>query len=222
MTISAPIKDENGNTIEAFQITYQDLIDDVYKRILSMCQNIDSFKNVPASLKQSSQYTIASTVIKKNTLTVQGTNTDSKSVVVSRSVVKKDLDNFLASRGLASKSNEVITFKGMMNFYNNIASFFATRIIFMATSFESGTCIFYNNQRDGVTYPSVTSALKDKDFTPDQIKTSLDEMLKAINSKSKTWYPATTLSYTCSSSSSSSSSSSCSSSSSMFIAYMEV
>lgn len=205
------------------KIVYKDLIDDVYNKILSTCCNIGSFKNgIPSSMKNGSTYIISSNTVGSSTYKVSATVNDDVMVVVQKETVKTQLDQFLADRGIKSKENEVITFKGMMNFYNNIASFFAAKLILVETSFgNDGAFLFYNAKETN--YTSVSAIpMTDVDFTPTQIETSMSEMLKAINSTTKTWYPKTNITYTCSSSSSSSSSSSCSSSSSMFIAYMEI
>jgi hypothetical protein len=234
------------------QITYSDLILDVYNKIISNCKNIDHFdSDVPVYMRNSTtgddvyDFTIKSAVLSKNTLSAMGKVKDSAMVVVPSSKVRQQLEEFLKNRGIASKGplfstnengevvttpGETITFKGMMNFYNNIASFLSKRLIVVGNSFNTTTCLFYNHlSTDEIgAYPTV-SALnqgigenENLDFTSDQIETSMSQMLNAINSTSKIWYPKTDIKYTCSSSSSSSSSSSCSSSSSMFIAYMEI
>lgn len=235
------------------QITYSDLILDVYNKIISNCKNIDKFaSDVPVYMKNSTSkedvydFTIKSAVLSNNTLSAMGKVKDLAMVVVPSSTVRQQLEEFLKNRGIFSKGTifstnengetvvttpgETITFKGMMNFYNNIASFLSKRLIVVGNSFNTKTCLFYNHLSTSEigAYPTV-SALnqgvggnENLDFTPDQIETSMSQMLNAINSTSKIWYPKTDIKYTCSSSSSSSSSSSCSSSSSMFIAYMEI
>lgn len=193
------------------KITYKDLTDKIYELIINKCDNID--KTIPIN---GQTYTISSTSKTKCTLTIN----DNKLVPVSASVVKTQLDSFLSSRGIKSKENEVITFKGMMNFYANISSFLSAKMVLVGSSFRGEKYIIYN--ASATNYTSVQTALKDKNYTKSQIETDVNSLLNAINSTSKVLYPATTITYTCSSSSSSSSSSSCSSSSSMFIAYMEI
>ena len=200
-------------------ILYQDLINSVLNLIKSSCCNIDSINaSVPQSLRNGGKFTLKSQACGTGTLTATATVNDAKLVSVSSSTVSSQLDSFLSSRGIKSKPNEVMTFKGMMNFYNNISSFLATKLILVSNSFGSGSFVFYDYTNSNFT--SVSTVSKTEEFQPEQMKTTLNEMMKSINLTSKSWYPTTTLSYTCSSSSSSSSSSSCSSSSSMFIAYM--
>ena len=207
-------------------IVYQDLIDFVLRNIKSHCSNIDAFaSNVPVSLRNGSSYVLASTPGGNGTVTATGTVNDGLLVTVSSATVKKQLNDFLVARGIKNKPDRVVAFKDIMNFYNNIASFLATKLMFVSNSFGSGTFIFYNSAN--TSFPSVNLDITSIDFTNPEVKTSITDLMNAINNVSNTHYAATTIVYTCSSSSSSScssssSSSSCSSSSSMFIAYMDI
>jgi hypothetical protein len=207
-------------------IVYQDLLDFVLTNLKAKCSNIDTFaSNVPVSLRNGSSYVLASTPGGKGTVTATGTVNDSLLVTVPTATVEQQLNDFLIARGIKNKPDRVVAFKDIMNFYNNIASFLATKLMFVSNSFGSGTFIFYNSANNS--YPSVNLNVSDINFTNPEIKTSITDLMNAINNVSNTHYAATTIVYTCSSSSSSScssssSSSSCSSSSSMFIAYMDI
>ena len=207
-------------------IVYQDLLDFVLTNLKAKCSNIDTFaSNVPVSLRNGSSYVLASTPVRKGTVTATGTVNDSLLVTVPTATVEQQLNDFLIARGIKNKPDRVVAFKDIMNFYNNIASFLATKLMFVSNSFGSGTFIFYNSANNS--YPSVNLNVSDINFTNPEIKTSITDLMNAINNVSNTHYAATTIVYTCSSSSSSScssssSSSSCSSSSSMFIAYMDI
>ena len=207
-------------------IVYQDLLDFVLTNLKAKCSNIDTFaSNVPVSLRNGSSYVLASTPVGNGTVTATGTVNDSLLVTVPTATVEQQLNDFLIARGIKNKPDRVVAFKDIMNFYNNIASFLATKLMFVSNSFGSGTFIFYNSANNS--YPSVNLNVSDINFTNPEIKTSITDLMNAINNVSNTHYAATTIVYTCSSSSSSScssssSSSSCSSSSSMFIAYMDI
>ena len=216
------------------KITYKDLTDYVLTLIKTKCSNIDAFaSNVPSTLKNGGTWTIATkTSNKRNggdgseangnkpampityasvTVTATGTVNDAVLSTVSNETVKSQLDSFLTSRGIATKSEEVVSFKGIMNFYNNISSFLATKLVYVTNSFNAGTFIFYNSSASS--YPSTNIGHNDINFSNDEIKTSLDDIINAINNVSNVHYASTTINYASSSSSSSSST---------FIAYMDI
>ena len=198
-------------------IVYQDLLDFVLANLKAKCSNIDTFaSNVPVSLRNGSSYVLASTPGGNGTVTATGTVNDGLLVTVSSATVEQQLNDFLVARGIKNKPDRVVAFKDIMNFYNNIASFLATKLMFVSNSFGSGTFIFYNSAN--TSFPSVNLDITSIDFTNPEVKTSITDLMNAINNVSNTHYAATTIVYTCSSSSSSS----CSSSSSMFIAYMDI
>ena len=213
-------------------IVYQDLINYTLNHIKSKCSNIDAFaSNVPSSLKNGSSYTISSRSIAAqanspaHTVSAKGQVSDSQMAVVSSTTVTNEINSFLSSRGINMNPNDIVNFKDIMNFYNNIASFLSAKLMLVSNSFNSGVFIFYNNA--AVTYPSVSLNHTYGQLTNAEIKSSVQDYLNAINNITNVHYANTIISYTCSSSSSSScssssSSSSCSSSSSMFIAYMDI
>ena len=215
-------------------ITYQDLINKTLEMIKSKCSNIDSFASgVPSQLKNGTSWTISSATVshyvkdrrnENHTLSTTATVSDSLLVTVPSTTVKSQLESFLTSRGILTKNNEIVSFKGIMNYYNNISSFLSAKLMFVANSFGSGTFVFYNSSN--TSFPTVTSRTTGLDYPLSEVKTSLNEIMNSINNVQNVHYANTVLSYnsscSCSSSSSSSSSSSCSSSSSSFIVYMDI
>lgn len=284
-----------------YEITYEDLINESLERVQSVCVNVETWSSsVPALLKNGTSETIKSFEVeaetylvnkyshtgwvnKAHTSTVDAIVDDNVLSLVSKSTIRQQLEDFLASRGVKVQSNETVTFKNMMAFYNNLASFLSTKLIYVTSLYVSSTCLFYDQY--STNYPSVTlqdsidvyiipnskvystewltdqngsstpltpvvgkkyivktpgdyfnhpyywtetGYITDDEYintgTNTQIKTSVEDLMNAMNSDNNIHYAMTNLVYNCCSCSSSSSSSSCSSSSSssVFIAYMDI
>jgi hypothetical protein len=214
-------------------IVYQDLLDKTLDMIKSKCSNIDAFASgVPSTLKNGTTWTLASGTVGHNvngsttnhTLSTTATVSDSLLVTVPASTVKSQLQSFLTSRGIATKPDDIVSFKGIMNYYANISAFLSAKLMFVANSFSSGTFVFYNSSNTN--YPSVTAETAGLNYPLSEVKTTLTEVMNSINNVQNVHYANTVLTYNSSccscSSSSSSSSSSCSSSSSSFIVYMDI
>ena len=204
-------------------IVYQDLVNYTLTQIKNKCSNIDAFaSNIPASLRNGSTFQIASQFIPAqahsgaHTMTARGRVSDGVLSVVPSSTVYNEINSFLSSRGIKMNPNDIVNFKDIMNFYNNIAAFLSVKLLLVSNSFNSGTFVFYNNS--AVSYPSVSLNHVYGELTNAEIKNSVQDYLNVINNVSNVHYANTIISYACSSSSSSS----CSSSSSMFIAYMDI
>ena len=155
--------------------------------------------------------------------------------------IKDDFNDFLSARGInitdkvkdntEGNKSEIISMKGIMNFYANVSSFIASRLIYVVDSYGHGPVLFYNHN-SGISYSNVTfDSIIDKnhpDFTSSEIETCTNNLLDSLTNTTKVYNVNVVLNYyssCCSSSSSSSSSSSCSSSSSSsswFIAYMDI
>lgn len=233
-------------------VTYQNLIDDVVEKIVNLCINVDKDPNLPNVIKPGyswrlSQFTRKSTndcwanaVIEGNTLLA-----DTLNIRVSSDIVRSQFNSFLTSKGITNKNDEVITFKGLMNFYVNAASFVASRIVLVGNSmyapdvaegvaftaedslkadyakalYNSGSVAYSNNsdwdKENNFKYGIQT-------YSANDIKNDVANIIRSIANPAGVEYAKATITFGCCSSSSSSSSSSCSSSSSLFIAYMEI
>ena len=120
-------------------ITYQDLIDDVIDKIKNLCINVDndpmdpeSERKLPNEIKPGYTWIISQFTRKTSNdcwakATIEGSNllanTLSKKVLSgtddkdpASDTVKYQFNDFLNTKGITSKTNEVITFKGLMNF----------------------------------------------------------------------------------------------------------
>lgn len=156
-------------------ITYNDLLTESIKKITSICSNIgnDYKDNVPDLLKNGTsdvvlkQFPISSAsqgegyksqcngwVITEHTSTIKATVEDPALNLVPIPTVKTQLEEFLSSRGVKIQSDETITFKNMMAFYNNLASFLSSKLIYVTSLYTKSVCVFYNP--NNVTYPAVT------------------------------------------------------------------
>lgn len=156
-------------------ITYEDLLTESIKKIQSVCSNIgDSYNDdVPALLRngtsdlvikefpitensQGEVYKSACNgwVISNHTSNIKATVEDTMLNLVPISTIKRQLEEFLSSRGVKTQSNETITFKNMMAFYNNLASFLSSKLVYVTSLYTTSVCVFYNP--NNVTYPNVT------------------------------------------------------------------
>lgn len=237
-----PILPPDPTTHEAYDIVYEDLVNEIINKIKSICVNINSYSSsVRDNFKNGKTFTIASKSYTASgsrtahTKTVTAKVQDDMCAVVPESKIREQFEQFLIDRGIAvtnKKGKEVISMKSMMNFYANVATFITSRIVFMTNVFKPENddapqtkLRFYN--QGNVSYNTVSIGT-DIDFTKANMESFAQDLMKAITKTTHAHAVKTTLSFTsCSSSSSSSSSSSCSSScssssSSFFIAFMEV
>lgn len=243
-------------------VTYQDLINDVIDKIKNLCINVDKNPSLPKELNpvgtpdDDDKERIISQFTRKTEndcwakFTIESKNNsllaNTLNKKVTSSTVAAQLNSFLDTKGITSKTNEVITFKGLMNFYVNAASFVASRIVLVGNSFYApdGTegikftesesmkaqwsVALYNN--GDVTYSNSSDYWNKENnfaygkltYTSENIKTDIANIIRSIANPTGVEYAKATITFGCCSSSSSSSCCSCSSSSSLFIAYMEI
>ena len=183
-------------------LTYSDLVDSVKSLIQSKCSNIgDAYNNLPANFKNGGSFTIKTqTISKRNggdgsgavgskpaepityknvTLTATGTISDSLLVRVESSTVISQLEDFHNSRGILTRTNTEVSFKMLMNFYNNVSAFLSERLVLVGNSFASGTkYIFYN--AGTVVYPTVTIDADGHDLPNSSMTTNINDLLAAL------------------------------------------
>ena len=222
-------------------ITYNDLITSALKRIKTLCKNIDTLPNdLPSAFKNGNVLQVASKYFPlvmrpehhnpkvdraAHTSILRATVSDTMLKAVPSSTVERDFLSFIKSRNIYTRTNELVSFKTMMVFYNNLAAFLSARMIYLTSQLDTKYYLFY--KPGTVTYPSVNFYAVNIDFTPTQINTCVTDLMNAINNTIHNHLVNIVFQYTsssCSSSSSSScsSSSSSSSSSSVFIVYMDI
>lgn len=222
-------------------ITYNDLITSAIQRIKNLCKNIDTLPtDLPAEFKNGSVLQVASKYFPQtlmnatryqeidraaHTSVLKVTISDDILKAVPSSTVESDFLNFIKSRNIYTRTNEPVSFKTMMVFYNNLAAFLSARMVYLTSQLNTNYYLFYKT--GVVTYPTVNFDAVDVDFTPTQINTCVTDLMNAINNTVHSHLVNIVFQYT-SSSCSSSSSSSCSSSSSsscsssVFIVYMDI
>lgn len=233
-------------------VTYQDLIDDVIDKIKNLCINVDKAPSLPNEIKPGYEWIMSQFTRQSNNdcwakATIEGNSllSDTLNKQVASSTVRSQFNSFLSSVGITNKNDEVITFKGLMNFYVNAASFIAARIIMVGNSMYAPnvaegasftasdsmkakwSVALYNS--GSVSYSDNSAWKKDNNFkygvetyTSTDVKNDISNIIKSIAKPSGVEYAKATITFGCCSSSSSSSCCSCSSSSSLFIAYMEI
>lgn len=207
-------------------LTYDDLISTALTKIKSLCKNIGSYApEVHDSVKGTVGYTKSDS---KNLAVYTyklDANTDGVVGVVSENTVNTQFNNFLSYSGISNKSGKPITARGIINFYNNLSSFCATRLVAVSSQLASNTVIFYNAiPADNISsYTNVAVNSDSIDYIgAEDITALLNSLNNTLNNVTKTHVVKYNTSIACSSSSSSSSSCSCSSSSSIYIAYFNL
>ena len=222
-------------------MTYADLYAGVLNYIKSSVHNVDAYSSsVPASFKtgysaveatsSNLSYTVTDpyqgTVVSKDEpvkVTATIVNTVANETVPA-STVASQLQSFLTARGISYTSTSPITARGVVNFFNNIASFLTARITIVSGRIAGATHLPFYNKDPNITYPgSVPTLSSEQKIAASDVNTMLSQLTSTLNNVSKSTVIKYSLSYTstcsCSSSCSSSSSSSSSSCSSIFIAY---
>lgn len=241
-----PILPPDPTTHEAYDIVYEDLVNEVLKFLKSLCNNIGTL-NVRDNFKYGKTFVINSHDVlkdghrKAHTKTIEGEITDGLNIFkepVTEQTIKTQFNDFLTLRGIAiskKKGKEIISMKSMMNFYANIATFITTKLVIVTNDFtpksdrDGGVSrkryVFYNPQNTN--YGSNISIQPDINFSNANVQSFTEDLINAIRKTTHSYAVKTKLTFSSCSSSSSSSSSSCSSScssssSSFFIAFMEI
>lgn len=204
------------------KIEYADLISQVTSKITSICQNVDSFRNVPAQMKHGAEnYRGTGGNNQLFTVTVDD-NFMKESNVVPSSTVSSQLTSFLNSRGINTsyKNDKVITARDLLNFYQNIAIFIDTKIVQVKSTFTNTGVIFYDKDATPPSAANIGTDTPNNKISTANINTLLDGLQTSLSNISRMHIVNQKWTVNCSCSSSSSSS--CSSSSSLFIAYMRM
>lgn len=165
-------------------VTYSDLVNSAIVKIKALCHNIDSFStHVP------NQYKTGYTVVKArkyfpetkggehggikiwrtgHTSYIRAITNDAHLVVVSSATVENDINNFMTSRGMKAKSDTVMSFKAIINFFNNLSAFISIKTFYVYSPVQ-GTqgIVFYN--KDSVTYPTVSMPTYTPAYTGDTV-----------------------------------------------------
>ena len=137
---------------------------------------------------------------------------DNLLVPVYHATIDSQFTSFLNSKGISTKSNETVSFKGMLNFMNNLAVFMAAKLVYITNSINTPVQVFYISSAS----PNTTqNKISDDNLSANEIKTNLTQIMAAINNVTRMHYASTAINYACSSSSSSSSSST-------YIVYMDI
>ena len=202
------------------KITYNDLMSKVISKIESVCQNVGSFRGVPAEMQQGHvNYNATGGNGQNFKITV---NDSIVSSTVSLSDVQSQLTSFLNTRGIstASVGNKVITTRDMLNFYQNVAIFVSAKIVQVRGMFSEKVLLFYDKSASLDTAANIGTNNPGTQITSSNLTTLLQKLETNLANITRTHMLKQSWSVTCSCSSSSSSS--CSSSSSLFIAYMRL
>ena len=146
------------------------MINATIDRIIAICQNIDGWKSsVPTmyrngQTKTYAQLSVAKTKVShgKNTgraaftATLKGTVKDDMLVIVPSSTVRNQFNQFITSRGISGKPDEVMSVKAIMQFFNNVSSFIAARVFLVHSPFENIRGVIMYKGGNDVTDPDVS------------------------------------------------------------------
>lgn len=195
---------------------YQTLITQYLNWLYSVCKNVDSMTNVPATVKAG----YVATHRREGAGVNIALNSSNAVQQVSSTQVNSELNSFLSSRGISSKLNANISSSGLLNIWNQLAIFTATKVRTVIGYDGSYCTAYYPNQTSYQQLTAVDSQLVQARDVND-LMTSLNALVNYQNATRLTYTITAVSSSSCSSSSSSSSSSSCSCCS-MFIAYIQL
>lgn len=227
--------------------TYGQLVQDALNRICNIAQNIDSFRNVPEEFQNGyskTEYHSFTTSVSwdgkgtqvnptSTSASMKWTLNNNFCVVVPRATVEQQFNEFMTQRGIAQKSNTLMSFKGILNFYANLSAFCCGRLFSLTGQRNSAEVIFYDaSAQGGDGFPPVSTNDSNIETTLDDLNVFASELVENLNRPSRVLNAIYTTNLSCCSSSSSSCSSSCSSSSSsscsssssssFFIAFMKL
>lgn len=207
------------------EITFQDIINKYINWLVSTCQNIGSYANgVPDSAKVGYDFNYKTQTV-NNTNSGGGINiklTSQNGIpTVTLDTINSQLSSFLSSRGILAKQDQKLTSKSLINLWNQLAIFSATKVAIVVPWDSPNRYYFYNANKN--TFSSVAYQQGEEVDS-----SSVNDMITAIDSLAKNAtltqlkYSITAVSScSCSSSTSSSSSTSCSSSS-LFVGYVKM
>ena len=103
---------------------------------------------------------------------------DSFLKAVTLETVEKDLNNFLKCRGLYSRKDTVLSFKSVINFFQNLSAFMEYRIVEVYSPYAGNTGIFFYNH--GNSEANVDIETLELDETPEG-KIALENAKNSIN-----------------------------------------
>ena len=139
---------------------YEDLIEYAIEQLKSKCHNIDEYSiEVPKLFTEKSliiaQESISKVATRNNplrnsfTAKIDVKTSDSLLQIVSSDTITNQINEFMSERGLFAKKDTVVSFKAMINFFQNLAVFMEAKLIEVYSPYD-GTdgIIFYNP--DGV------------------------------------------------------------------------
>lgn len=190
-------------------ITWNDLITTARNNLIASIDNLEG-NTIPQSLN-------GSTVVFSSRKRARTSYQSQKAwTTVSQSTVLADFDNFLATRNLNNRSNQIVSTRLILNFFENIAHYYTNRLVFVYSPFTNTRVIYYYNNG---TSPNSWSYIPPDIPVPTPVEdtvtaTDIQTMLTNINANLKNkvrlyeqkYNFVTTCSSSCSSSSSSSSS----------------
>ena len=220
-------------TLPGAQITIGDIVDDAYNLLKSTVNNIDTYTgNATDSAFTARTQTLTGEVHGQTggrgeggyasaslTLTFTG-----KPPIVSTANFKSAWDSWISDIGFASKRNQLVTIKTLVQFLTYLSMYAASRFVVVTNPINQKTARFFVAN----SVPSLSSISEMEPIRSSDISTMLSNIKRTITSYEAeacnvSWGTLNVASCCSSSSSSSSSSySSSSSSSSMYIAYYQL
>lgn len=197
--------------------TYSELINYTVDKIKAQCCNIDRYVPPPALQYGGTGVFYDNSSYAGGQGRVTGyTECALQTTQVSRQQVYDKLVSFLQSRGIFAREGTIITSKGMLNYFNNAASFVNSHVKLYVAGNNTSASFFILN---GTGYNPVNLDYTQENITMPEAQQNVTDLMRSIANVNNTFMVNMHLRFAsccCSSSSCSSSSSSA------FIAYMKI
>ena len=198
------------------QVTYGEIIDALLDKIYSVCDNLETIQGIDGTLKRGYSWVVQ----QGNKQSVKGLVTDGRVTPVSKNTIIQQLTDFLKSRGVYSKRDTVITSRGLLCLFNNVASFLSIKIVQIVNPVTGKHATVYDSTYND--FPVVSLQDSQVPMTQGDATTYISQLLSSINSANGKDKLSISISYACSCCSSSSCSSSSCSSSCWYIAFIKM
>lgn len=135
----------------AYTTTYGQLITQAIADIKSNSWNVDTNydNNLPAAYKSGWTQTN-----KNNALTCVASIKSGAVSKVAGSTVESEFNSYMSSVGMSSRSSEVITLNGLLQFLHYLTCFCMTRVYHWTSQYANPVCIYISGSKTYVTGPT--------------------------------------------------------------------
>ena len=138
----------------ALKIKYGDLKTQVLNLIKSRCQNIDSWRDMPAALRNGWYRDVSKgSGVEYNYC--RSSVDDTIANVVASSTVESNFDSFMTTCGVNAKADQVITYRGLINFLSCAYRYIATHCVIITNEDTADWAVVWYNGSSSTPYTSI-------------------------------------------------------------------